>query len=360
MIYVNGYALVSARGGDAKSSVASLRKGEATPSLLDNGTKYYKIREVFSLPYYDIIEKTIRDALADANYLDEDLPEVAFFLGTSSAKLPLNETYAREDGALLHDMYMDEITEIMAERIGIQGFRTIISTACTSSSNALVQAKEMIASGLIEKAVVVGVELYNELSLKGFESFMLLTNNALKPFDKMREGIILGEAVSAIVLSTEQSPFVFLGGAVKVDTTSITAPTPDNLAMVMNEVLEDAKLTSDEIHVIKTHSTATKQNDEAEAKALHQVFQGKIPKVVTLKPYIGHTMGACGSSELVLFLEALRQGFIPKSMHFETIDPECNIVPQLEESAVCDGYYMFNYFGFGGNNSSLILQYKGH
>lgn len=360
MIYVNGYALVSARGGDVKSSVASLHNEESLPIILDNGRKFYKIPEAFSLPYYDIIEKMIRDALEDAALLQEELSEVALFLGTSSAKLPLNEAYAMKNGTLIHDLYMDEITEIMAQRIGLKGFRTIVSTACTSSANALVQAKEMLESGLIKKAVVVGVELYNELSLKGFESFMLLTNNTLKPFDKNREGIILGEAVSAIVLSRKPSPFVFSGGAVKVDTTSITAPTPENLAKVMQAVLDNAKLSFSQIHVVKTHSTATKQNDEAEAKALHKVFTEKIPMVITLKPYIGHTMGACGSSELVLFLEALKQGFVPKSMHFDTIDPECNISPMLDETAALSGYYMFNYFGFGGNNSSLIFQYKGH
>lgn len=360
MIYVNGYALVSAKGGDVKSSVESLHKEEHSPTLLESGRKFYKIPEEFSLSYYDIIEKTIRDALINADLMQEDLSEVALFLGTSSAKLPLNEAYAKNNMLLIHDLYMDEITEIMAERIGIKGFRTIISTACTSSSNALVQAKEMIESGLIKKAVVVGVELYNELSLKGFESFMLLANSELKPFDKDREGIILGEAVSAIVLSTKSSPFAFLGGAVKVDTTSITAPTPENLAEVMYEVLNNARVSSSQIHVVKTHSTATRQNDQAEAKALHKVFSEKVPMVVTLKPYIGHTMGACGSSELVLFLEALNQGFIPKSIHFDTLDIECNITPIQEEEEAFNGYYMFNYFGFGGNNSSLIFQYKGH
>lgn len=360
MTYINGYALLSARGKDVQTSVKSIREGNCTPDILDSGMKYYKIKKDYLLSYYNSMEKIIKDAISQANIAQEDLSDMALFVGTSSAKLPLNESITKEEGTLLNDLYMDEITQIMADRIGIQGFRTMISTACTSSSNALVQAKEMIESGLIKKAVVVGVELYNLLSIEGFASFMLLSKNEIKPFDKMRDGIILGEAVSAVVLSNEVSPFVLLGGAVKVDTTSITTPTPDNLAMVMNEALIDANIISSDIHVIKTHSTATKQNDDAEAKALHKVFNDEIPYIVTLKPYIGHTMGACGSTELVLFLEALKQGFIPKSIQFETLDPECNIVPSLEESKAIEGYYMFNYFGFGGNNSSLVLEYKGH
>ncbi len=359
MIYINGYALLSARGKDVKTSVKSIREGNCAPDILDSVMKYYQIEKDHLLSYYNSIEKIIKDAISQANIAEEDLFNMALFVGTSSAKLPLNESIIKEEGTLLNDLYMDEITQIMADRIGIQGFRTMISTACTSSSNALVQAKEMIESGLIKKAVVVGVELYNLLSIEGFSSFMLLSKNEIKPFDKMRDGIILGEAVSAVVLSREVSPFVLLGGAVKVDTASITAPTPYNLASVMYEVLTNANITADDIHAVKTHSTATKQNDEAEAKALHEVFNKSIPHIITLKPYIGHTMGACGTSELVIFLEALKQGFIPKSIQFEITDPECNIVPLQKELKAKQGCYMFNYFGFGGNNSSLVVQYKG-
>ncbi|MCK4442401.1 MAG: hypothetical protein KAU90_10370, partial [Sulfurovaceae bacterium] len=168
---------------------------------------------------------------------------------------------------------------------------------------------------------------------------------------------ILGEAVSTIILSKEKSNFEIIGGAIKIDTSSITAPTPPNLAYVMQEALQNANITAKDINIVKTHSTASKQNDEAEAKALHIVFNSYIPKVVALKPYIGHTMGASGTNELVLLIEAIKQGFIPKSINFTDIDSQCNITPSLKELPEKEGYSLLNYFGFGGNNSCLVLKY---
>jgi 3-oxoacyl-[acyl-carrier-protein] synthase-1 len=356
VIYIEGYSLVSSIGDSAKESVESLRVGWCEPLELDFGAKYYKIPNTKPIDYYDIIEGVVRDAIANAELSTDELTDIALFLGTSSAKLPLNETYAKESAELLKEPKIDDITEIISNRVGIEGFRTIISTACSSSANALIQAKEMIESGLISRAIVVGVELYNELTIRGFESFMLLTRDRMKPFDRDRDGIVLGEALSAVVLSRNKSRFALVGGAIRVDTTSITAPTPEHLAKVMSEAIKSADISTIDIRAIKTHSTATRQNDNAEAKGIWSLFGEDIPNIVTLKPYIGHTMGACGTNELVLFIESIREGFIPKNINFENIDSECKIEPNLEEMSVESGYYLLNYFGFGGNNSSLVIK----
>ncbi|MCF6244827.1 MAG: hypothetical protein L3J43_07290 [Sulfurovum sp.] len=356
MIYIQGYSLVSARGKDVQSTLKNLNKAY-TPKVLTSGIKFYAIKENTVLPYYDMIEKVTRDALIDAKVDKSDLTDMALFIGTSSAKLPLNEVNVKKEDLLLSDTYINEITQIIAKRIGIKGFRTLISTACTSSSNALIQAKEMIEAGLIQRAVIVGIELYNLFTIKGFESFMLLTQDTIKPFDKNRTGLILGEAVSAIVLSKEKSPFVFSGGSIHIDAGSITSPSAENLEYLMNDALQDANIFPTDIYAVKTHATGSQQNDFVEAKALHKIFSMKMPKIVTLKPYIGHTMGASGSSELALFLESLKDGFIPQNKQIETLDPECNILPLSEKTKAIPGYYMFNNFGFGGNNNSFIIQY---
>ncbi|MCK5854875.1 MAG: hypothetical protein KAG56_06600, partial [Sulfurovaceae bacterium] len=357
VIYIEGYALISSLGKSVKKSVESLKEELVSPLQIES-LKYYKISDIEPLEYYNIIEKVVRVAIEDAKLSQEELKSTALFIGTSSAKLPLNEHHAKESGVLLKDLYMSEVSQIIAQRVGLQGYRTIISTACTSSSNALIQAKEMIESGLIAKAIVVGVELQNELSIKGFDSFMLLSKDKLRPFDKNRDGIILGEALSAVVLGKEPSSFSLAGGAITVDTSSITAPHFENLKMVMSQAIESAKILPKDIEVIKAHATASIQNDISEAKAIHLLFKENIPTILTLKPYIGHTMGACGTNELTLLLESLKQGFIPKSIHFETVDEECDIIPTQEQSPAKEGYYLLNYFGFGGNNSSLVLKYE--
>ncbi len=350
---------MSAIGESVEESVASIQNNCYEPVRLEGGAKYYKIPNIKQSDYYKTIEKVVVDAVKSAGLSEQALKESALFLGTSSVKLPLNEIHAKESAELLKDLCMGEVVDIISQRTGIGGFKTVISTACTSSSNALIQAREMIETGLIDRAVVVGVELYNELSINGFDSFMLLSDNKIKPFDKERDGIILGEAVSAVVLSRVKSSFALVGGAIKVDTASITAPTPEDLAAVMREALESANIQTKDVKLIKTHSTGTRQNDEAEAKGIYSLFCSHIPKILTLKPYLGHTMGACGTNELAFLLESLKQGSIPKSIHFENIDSECMIEPCLEERAAEKGYYLLNYFGFGGNNSSFVLKYDG-
>jgi 3-oxoacyl-[acyl-carrier-protein] synthase-1 len=357
VIYVEGYALITSLGKSAKASVRELKKENINPISIE-GMRYYKISDSQPLDYYYHIEQVAQSAIVNANIDIKEIKHMALFIGTSSAKLPLNEYYAQENGALLKDLDMSKITEIVAKKLGIKGFRTIISTACTSSANALIQAKEMIESGLIKKALVVGVELYNQLTLKGFDSFMLLTKTEMKPFDRDRDGIVLGEALSAVVLGHNQSQFGLVGGAVTVDTSSITAPHHNNLKKVMNQALENANIQPHEIELIKAHATASIQNDISEAKAIHLLFSEEIPPILPLKPYIGHTMGACGTNELVLFLESLKEGFIPKAIHFKNRDEECALTPNLEELEAKEGYYLFNYFGFGGNNSSLVIKYK--
>ncbi len=357
MIYIEGYALISSLGKSVKESVDSVKKELSLPLQLE-GFKYYKISDIEPLEYYELIEKVVCVAIEDANLTQEELHSTALFLGTSSAKLPLNEHHAKESGLLLKDLYMGEVSQIVAKRVGVEGYKTIISTACTSSSNALIQAKEMIESGLIDKAIVVGVELYNELTINGFDSFMLLSKNKLRPFDKNRDGIILGEALSAVILGRKESNFTLAGGAITVDNSSITAPHFENLKEVMSQAIESAKILPKDIKLIKAHATASIQNDISEAKAIHTLFKENIPDILALKPYIGHTMGACGTNELTLLLESLKQGFIPKSIHFETPDEACNIIPTQEKLPAKEGYYLLNYFGFGGNNSSLVLNYR--
>ena len=357
MIYIEGYALISSLGRSAKTSVKQLRNKSIDPISMGH-LKYYKIPNLQPLEYYDLIEEVVTNGISDAGIDSEIIKNTALFIGTSSAKLPLNEHHAKESGVLLKDLNIDEVSEIIAKRVGLKSYRTIISTACTSSSNALIQAKEMIESGLIKKAIVVGVELYNELSIRGFDSFMLLSKDKIQPFDKNRDGIILGEALSAVVLGEQKSDFSLVGGVITVDTSSITAPHADNLKKVMSQAIKSANISPDNIELIKVHATASIQNDISEAQAIRLLFEKKLPNILTLKPYIGHTMGACGTNELTLLLESLKQGFVPKSIQFETMDNECNLQPNLEELSAKEGYYLLNYFGFGGNNSSLVVKYK--
>ena len=359
MIYIEGYALCSALGKNIESSVKQLKIGDVEPINLEDGNKYFQIEKHQENDYYEIMEKIAKNAIEDAKLSESDIKHLGLFIGTSSAKLPLNESLLRGgQDELLEEVNVAEVGEILAQRLNIKGFSTLISTACTSSANALVQAKEMIESGLIDKALVLGVELYNELSIKGFDSFLLLSKDKVRPFDKHRDGVILGEGVSAVILGKEKSDFEFSSGSIMLDTGSITSPSSEALVKVMQKAIKEANIEEQDISLIKAHATATLHNDAVEADAINELFPS-LPKVFSFKPYIGHTMGACGTNELVLLMESLKVGFIPKTANFLELDPEHPLEPTLTSSQSSHGYSLLNYFGFGGNNCCLVIKHEG-
>jgi len=356
VIYIEGYSLISALGMTIETSINALKKEKYYPKSIEGDNLYFFLKEPINQSYYEIIKKVSSQAIKNAKLNQVEIEKMGIFIGTSSPKLPINEKSLKEHNELLTSVNISEITNNLSSCIGQNTYRCIISTACTSSSNALVQAKDMIESGLIEKALVVGVELFNELTIKGFDSFQLLSNNKLQPFDKNRTGVILGEGISAVILGKSKSSFELVAGSIKLDISSITSPTANNLELVMNDALKKANITSNEIYAVKSHATATLQNDKVEAEALNNCFT-KLPIISALKPYIGHTMGASGTNELVLMLGALKKGFIPKTINFKEQEDK-GITPITEDKEAKYGYYMFNYFGFGGNNCSLIVKYN--
>jgi 3-oxoacyl-[acyl-carrier-protein] synthase-1 len=358
MIYLEGYALCSALGNSAKNSVEQLKRGTLEPSTLEDQNRYFYLKDHEENNYYDIMLNVAETAIKNANLTENERANLGLFIGTSSAKLPLNETRLKEGEELLKEVNSSQIAEILTQRLKIKGFSTLISTACTSSANALVQAKEMIESGLIDEALVLGVELYNELSIKGFDSFLLLSKDKVRPFDKHRNGVILGEGVSAVILGQKKSSFELCSGSVMLDTGSITSPSTDALVKVMNAAIEEANIEVKDISLIKAHATATLHNDAVEADAINKLFP-TLPKVLSFKPYIGHTMGACGSNELVLLMETFKENFIPKTPNFVELDPEHPLTPTQMSSNSSYGYTLLNYFGFGGNNCCLVLKYDG-
>jgi 3-oxoacyl-[acyl-carrier-protein] synthase-1 len=168
---------------------------------------------------------------------------------------------------------------------------------------------------------------------------------------------VLGEGVGALVLSAEEAGGLSLSsGASNSDPFSVTAANPDGgtIAAVQLEALRQAGLDASAVRGIKAHGTASPMNDSGEAAGILRVFPAP-PPVCALKPYLGHTLGACGATELVLMASALERGFFPGTPGFEQFDPELGLHPLREASDAPAGDYLLNYFGFGGNNTSLLL-----
>jgi 3-oxoacyl-[acyl-carrier-protein] synthase-1 len=257
-----------------------------------------------------------------------------------------------------------KIADAVLERFGISGNAYTFITACTSSANALLYAASMIEEGGIERALVVGYDLFNNLGFYGFEGLKAIAASEYRPFDRERDGLILGEACGAAILSSRRrtgEDFACLGGANLCDTTGVTSHDESGTAVAetMVRALARAGIGRDQILAIKAHATGTPNNDRSECAALRAVFGDDAPPVTGLKPYIGHTVGACGVNEMILFTEALKAGFIPATPGFRQPDDELGVTPLTACREAARGVYMLNYFGFGGNCTSVILSNRG-
>jgi 3-oxoacyl-[acyl-carrier-protein] synthase-1 len=285
------------------------------------------------------------------------LPEnTTLFIGSSSLDMHLNEQNYDKDG--IKYLGYDLNTHALCKKLGINPHYYLFNTACTSSANALIYAARMIKEKVIDNALVIGAEVQNMLSLYGFMSLGLISKDGIKPFDKNRNGIVLGEACGFALLSSEEDSWEFMEGEISNDISNITTPSKDGetLRVIIEKIANNARIEPSQIDLIKLHATASDSNDVSENNAICKVFGRSIPLCVALKGYIGHTLGACGVCELVLLLNALDNGFVPKSLGFETKDENFDIVPTMQKSAWSGKYILFNYLAFGGNSASFLIK----
>lgn len=319
---------------------------------------------------YEVIQRTVDSALNQSALTAQQQRRTAVFVGSSSFDISVSEARYRRDLQLnehalplLASSCIGNLAAFISARFELRGPDYSFNTACTASANALLYAAQMINAGLIEHALVVGIELANATTLLGFQSLGLLTDKLMTPFDTGRGGLSIGEGCAAVVIGRngKTDSLRLLGGANLCDTHSISAANPDgsSISTVIQQALADAKLSSSEILAIKTHGTASLLNDEAEAAGLRRSFT-HMPMLCALKPYIGHTLGACGLSEMVLLYSALQRGYFPGTPGVCAQASELGIVFPQTLTPIAQGNFMLNYFGFGGSNTALIVSNQEH
>ncbi|MBL4852062.1 MAG: hypothetical protein JKY90_07260 [Gammaproteobacteria bacterium] len=372
-IYFKGAGLVTAAGSDVEKILSSIQQENYQPSTI-------KIKQSIgsvTLPYfiinspglcagvdrlYQIIDHVIQQAREEARLTPEQWQRIGLFVGSTSfdmfkCEIGLKQSSCTNKDIAIHTPPFNRLTHYIQNKYSINGPVYTFNTACTASANALMYASEFIRRGDISHALVLGLEFYNEVTALGFSGLALISANGMRPFDKNRDGLYLGEGCGALIISAEpeDNGFAYVAGANLGDNHSITASNPEGgmIKTVIERALAQANIEKSDISVIKTHGTASLSNDEAEAAGLYKVFGGATPPIVALKPLIGHTLGACGINELILFYSALRK----KSL----ITAPCNIADKfsLRLANTADipdkGHYLLNYFGFGGNSTVLVI-----
>lgn len=378
-VYIRGKSLVCSLGEDLEDILTQVRQKEVhvdfiplTLARMDDARPYYRIhrnrppQQNLETYFYEILFDTVSRAIADAALTKEDVEGLAIFFGSTSIDIPIYESYYEASDSVALDLFSrasfgyGTIVNETARHFGIKGPCYTFTTACTSSANAFLYAASMVEKGDLQKALVIGYDLFNNTGFYGFESLRLTARSSYKPFDKNRDGIIMGEACGAVILDrqrkTEQD-FHYLGGATLCDNFNVTthAETGDVIAAVIRQAMQYAGIGCDQVDAVKAHATGSDVNDRTECNGLKQVFGDRMPPVTGLKPFIGHTVGASGVVELILFTESVKRGFVPATPGFAVPDEELMVTPLIKPLPVKDGIFMLNYFGFGGNCTSLIV-----
>ena len=276
--------------------------------------------------------------------------EIAYKTWRSRAPWP-------EDFAYRHTHSLDALSRFTAELLGLEGPMVTISTACSSSAKVFAMAQRWIACGLIDAAVVGGVDSLCLTTLLGFNALQLLSSEICRPFDSARTGISIGEAAGFALLDRQSSVVDLVGCGESSDAWHMSAPHPDGLGAqaAMLHALDAANLKPQDIGYVNAHGTATLANDRAEAAATRAVFgPGAVP-ISSTKGVTGHTLGAAGITDAIVVVQALEQQTMPPSANLRELDSrlELDVVTQARDGEL--RYAMSNSFGFGGTNCSLIF-----
>jgi 3-oxoacyl-[acyl-carrier-protein] synthase-1 len=295
---------------------------------------------------------------------------VAVFMGTSTSSIKsTEEAYERQvDGQfppdlqrpLIHSMH--SLGHFVQALLGTTGPCMTVNTACSSSAKVFAQAERMLRLGLIDAAVVGGVDTLCGNVLFGFNSLQLLSNEMCRPFDQTRKGINLGEAGGFALLCKEGAPHMprLLGWGESSDAHHMSSPHPQGLGaeLAMRGALSRAGLVAAQIDAINAHGTASLKNDEIEAMVVARLFPSTA-RMSSTKAYTGHTLGAAGIVEAVIALMALQEQTVVGNLGCTQTDAQAaeHLATQHEPKDLRT--HMSNNFGFGGNNCSLIFQAGG-
>ncbi len=256
-------------------------------------------------------------------------------------------------------------TTKIANKLGITDFVTTISTACSSSANAIMLGARMIKAGKLDRVIVGGSDCLSKFTINGFNTLMILSEDNCKPFDKNRTGLNLGEAAAFLVLESDEivkkenkEILAYVSGYANANDAfhqTASSESGEGATLAMKKALRLANLSPNDIDYINAHGTATENNDSSESNAILNVFGENIPDLSSTKAYTGHTLAAAAAIEAVYSILSLQKDIIFPNLNFETPISESNIVPVIDVLHKKINHVLSNSFGFGGNCSTLIF-----
>jgi 3-oxoacyl-[acyl-carrier-protein] synthase II len=293
---------------------------------------------------------------------------VAVVLGTALGGVEEGERALAGEGPRrrLRGALYDAPGDNLARWLGARGPALTVSTACASGATALGIGADMLRQGQADLVVAGGYDILCRFVMRGFDALRSLTRDEVRPFDRRRSGLLLGEAAALVLLSREaDAPRERLGylrgHASTGDGAHISAPDPAGrgLELAARQALAEADCSPDDVEFVSSHGTATPLNDRIETAVLKRVLGSRAPEVPvnSIKATMGHTMGAAAALEAIMCLLAGRYGQVPPTRHLEEPDPECDLdyvpgSPRALRPRLC----LSTSLGFGGCNGALVLE----
>ncbi|MGB3269447.1 MAG: beta-ketoacyl-[acyl-carrier-protein] synthase family protein [Rhodanobacter sp.] len=297
---------------------------------------------------------------------------VALLLGTSTASIGATEEAYRRldaDGGMPDDMLRQAIHAphslgaFVTVALALEGPCLTVSTACSSSAKVFASAERMLRLGLIDAAVVGGVDTLCDSVLFGFNALELVSPEPCRPFDAARNGISIGEAAGfALLERIDAAPDAprLLGYGEASDAYHMSTPHPQGLGaeLALNDALARAGLDPAQVDYINLHGTASQKNDEVEAALVGRAFPAST-RASSTKGFTGHTLGAAGIVEATVALQAIEHGLVPGNLGGDTPDPVCGAQFAWRNEERRIDVALSNSFGFGGNNACLAFARAG-
>ena len=392
-IAITGEGVVCAAGLDKASLLRSLREGKSGVARMqylqpvnedlpvgEVKLSTQKMRDMLGVKS-EMIGRTplmgimaVREALEDAGLSIDKLQKsglrIVLVSGTTVGGMDISEQYFREftgsanvsECLAYHDCGCS--TKVIANYFGVFADYTTISTACSSAANAIILGARLLESGYADIVVAGGSEALSLFHFTGFSSLMILDKHRCRPFDAGRQGLNLGEGAGFVVMETlemarrrNSEVHAYLrgyGNACDAFHQTATSPGATGAYLAMTEALGMSGLEKSDIQYINAHGTGTANNDATESTAIRRVFGSELPEVSSTKPFTGHTTSASGSIEAIISIMAIQDKFIPENLGWTVGDADV-ITPSLGEEHADVHNVICNSFGFGGNDSTLVL-----
>lgn len=375
-ISVTGLGIICAIGNDAAQVLDSLQNGrtgigsmkylQSKHSHLPVGEVKLsddQMKEILGINDPAPVSRTslmgaiaLKQAIEDAGLTDMKGKRVALISGTTVGCMDLTEKSIEMIG---NGNECGRSTEEIAALAGLEDVEICtISTACSSALNSIILGSEMLKRDEVDIVIAGGSEGLSRFHLNGFNTLMILDKENCRPFDSTRAGLNLGEGAAFVVLekNSDRSLAYIAGYGNRCDAFHQTASSEngEGAYLAMKDALEMASLRPEDIQYVNAHGTGTPNNDISESQSLKRIFGENMPEVSSTKSFTGHTTSASGSIESVICILAMQNGFTPANLGWKSQE-EGGITPTSGRTGVNFENVICNSFGFGGNDSSLIL-----